>query len=385
MEIVAALVAGIVIGGLLVRQFTSASLGHDTRLTNGQHVAAVSPVVPNPDDRLVGALSALPLGLVVTDADGSILFQNAVAADFDSGRHTDAIVTGALAEVISSACNGSQMERELDLYGPPRRFLAVRGSPIVDVTGTNGAMVIIEDVTEIQRVRNLRRDFVANVSHELKTPVGAIGLLAETLTDETDPDVSERLARRLQTESIRLGSTIDDLLTLSEIEAGEGHDRAAVSMQSVVQSSVERLASAAEMRKIEIRVEQPSDDLTVLGDRRQLISAASNLLDNAIKYSDEGSMVDIGLAAAEGWIQLTVADRGVGIPESDIERVFERFYRVDPARSRTTGGTGLGLSIVRHVVLNHDGEITVDSREGEGSLFTLTIRQAPVALANGRG
>ena len=379
MEFLGALIVGLLIGGLAVRQTMTSAGG---RTTPGQadrgHVNAESAPAADPDARLVSALSALPLGLVVTDRDGTIVFRNDVAAEFDSGRHTDAIVAAALDEVISAARNGVQVERELDLYGPPRRFLVVRGAPIFHSSSTNGAILIIEDVTEIQRMRNVRRDFVANVSHELKTPVGAIGVLAETLADETDPEVADRLARRLQSESFRLGSTIDDLLELSQIEAGETTEHVPVSMQSVVAAAIERLSSGAELRNIELSVDQPEHDAIVLGDRRQLQSALSNLLDNAIKYSDESTVIKLVITVDERLVGVTVTDNGIGIPEGDLDRVFERFYRVDPARSRSTGGTGLGLSIVNHVVRNHEGEIVVTSREGEGSTFALTFRRAPV-------
>jgi two-component system sensor histidine kinase SenX3 len=222
----------------------------------------------------------------------------------------------------------------------------------------------------------VRTDFVANISHELKTPVGAIGLLAETLQAEDDPEVAERLAHRIQDEAFRVGRTIDDLLDLSKIELGQVATPEAVSVEAIVREAVARIRPAAEHAGITVSSDVP-DGLQVTGDRRQLTSALSNLLDNAVKYSDEGGSVEVLAIGRPGEVVLTVADHGIGIPARDMERVFERFYRVDQARSRETGGTGLGLAIVRHVVANHHGSVEVDSRLGEGSTFTLLL-PAPV-------
>ena len=178
-----------------------------------------------------------------------------------------------------------------------------------------------------------------------------------------------------------MARTIDDLLELSRIEAHELPSRDPVPVHLIVAEAVDRTRPAAELRRIEIRAREPSSRLTVIGDRRQLVSAVANLLDNAVKYSDEDSTVDV-LARTDGrMVELDVRDRGVGIPTRDLERVFERFYRVDRARGRDTGGTGLGLAIVRHVVSNHEGEVRVRSREGEGSTFTLRLPAGPGPVA----
>lgn len=345
------------------------------------------------DARLIRAMSAVPLGIVIGDAEGNVVFENDFMADFASGRHSDALVQAAVAELMAEARKGAKAQKAIDVYGPPRRFLELWGTPIVEGSPVNDSMVIVEDVTEARRLEDVRRDFVANVSHELKTPVGAIGVLAETLVGSEDPAVMARLSERLQSESFRLANTIDDLLALSRIESGETFEQAPVRVDYVIAGAIERATSAAERREVTLEVrglDTLGTTLCLLGDRSQLVSAVGNLVDNAVSYSDVGSTVQIkvalvdqgtaqlGLANVGGsqdysgqLFELSVSDTGTGIPESDLERIFERFYRVDPARSRQTGGTGLGLSIVRHVMLNHGGEVGVESQEGQGSTFTL--------------
>jgi two-component system sensor histidine kinase SenX3 len=244
-----------------------------------------------------------------------------------------------------------------------------------------GVLVAIEDVTDRLRLEAVRRDFVANIGHELKTPVGAIGLLAETLAAEDDPDVTRRLAERMTGEAHRVGRIIDDLLHLSRIEAEEQKVREAVTVQAIVDEAVERVRTVAEARGISIATTGVGRRHTLRGDRLQLVSAIANLLENACKYSDEHSTVQLSSTTDGTWIEIAVRDEGIGIPTVDLERVFERFYRVDRARSRETGGTGLGLSIVRHIASNHGGEVTVASAEGEGSTFTLRLPSGPGPVA----
>jgi two-component system sensor histidine kinase SenX3 len=214
---------------------------------------------------------------------------------------------------------------------------------------------------------------VANVSHELKTPMGALGLLAETLVAETDASVAQRLASRIHTEAFRVSRIIDDLLDLSRIESEEAPPREPVLVNLLMAEAVERMRAAAEQRDVKIEMAEPTPPMAVLGDRRQLVSALYNLLENAVKFSYDGSTVTFTGTVGDGEVTLEVEDHGVGIPARDLDRVFERFYRVDQGRSRTTGGTGLGLSIVRHVAANHQARIEVESREGEGSTFRLIL------------
>ncbi len=193
--------------------------------------------------------------------------------------------------------------------------------------------------------------------------------------------MTHRLATRMLTEAERVGRTIDDLLELSRIEAEDQPLREPVAVAEVVAAAVERIAPAAEQRRIGIDADPPSGRLSVLGDRRQLVSAIYNLLENAVKYSEDGSRVALSARTDGRWVDIAVVDHGVGIPRRDLERVFERFYRVDRARSRDSGGTGLGLSIVRHVAGNHQGEVRAESQEGQGSTFTLRLPVAPGPVA----
>ncbi|WP_208029569.1 sensor histidine kinase [Rhabdothermincola sediminis] len=327
------------------------------------------------------ALDAIPQGVVIADETGGLVFQNEVASAFAGARHADALVQAAVDELVAEAMAGRGGNRVLDLFGPPRRTLAIEAVPLPSMRGI-GALAVIEDISERRRLEAVRRDFVANISHELKTPVGALGLLAETLLSEEDPAVRQRLAERIQTEALRVGRTIEDLLELSRIESSELPHRHPVPVHLVLAEAVERIRPAAEQAGIGIHVEEPSHRLAVLGDRRQLVSALYNLLDNAVKYSDRGSTVEVWAGTDGIDVEIAVRDHGIGIPAGDLERVFERFYRVDHARSRQTGGTGLGLAIVRHVVNNHAGSVHVESRLGEGSTFTLRLPTAsgPVAL-----
>jgi two-component system sensor histidine kinase SenX3 len=215
------------------------------------------------------------------------------------------------------------------------------------------------------------------VSHELKTPVAALGLLAETLAGETDAGVVQRLAARMQDEAFRVARIIDDLLDLSRLEAEETARHEPVRVAEVVADAVEQVLPAAGLRSIRVAVSDVPRSWSVLGERRQLVSAIANLLENAVKYSDDGSTVEVGSRTDGTAVELVVRDTGIGIPSRDLDRIFERFYRVDRGRGRDTGGTGLGLSIVRHIASNHGGDVLVESVEGEGSSFTLRLPAAP--------
>jgi two-component system sensor histidine kinase SenX3 len=235
-------------------------------------------------ERLVSALDVIPQGIVLADADGKVVFRNRVAEGFATARHGDALVEPAITELIAHAVDGQAETRIIELYGPPRRALQLRAVPLdhdpdggVPTTGSAGAFLVVEDVSERHRLEAVRRDFVANISHELKTPVGALGLLAETLAAEDDPAVVHRLAEKMQREAFRVSDTIDDLLQLSQIEAGELPTREPVAVHLVLADAVDRARAAAELRDVKLVIEEPDPQLTVLGDRRQLVSAISNL------------------------------------------------------------------------------------------------------------
>ena len=474
------------------------SLAYLEQVTGG----AAQAVTESSSDaiRLRRSLDTLTQGVVLCDENGTVIYRNGRANALMVSRHGDALAAQAVTDVLEDAWHEGSAERTLDLYGPPRRTLQVRARQIDDGRRPLGVIALIEDVSERRRLEEIRRDFVANVSHELKTPMGALGLLAETLVSEPDPDVAQRLAGRIHNEAFRVSRIIDDLLDLSRIESEEAPPREPVLVNLVMADAIERVRATADQRGLEIVLHEPSPPVAVMGDRRQLVSAMHALLENAITYSYDNSKVVVtgvvqhfnpnlshpsvvgeaesggggrdettdpitgefpvvgatptpddagdgdgdgatttrgaatvqpvfvpeildqysplgqsapGASAATGttaptmpgppvvtaegdaagtgpadnaaaispnWrieerdnVRLSVQDHGVGIPARDLDRIFERFYRVDHGRSRDTGGTGLGLSIVRHVANNHQGWVDVESREGEGSTFTLVL------------
>ena len=371
---VAGLALGVLVTFLVTRHPDERGAGEGESGTAGP---ASSELHGTEAQRLAAVVRALPIGVVIVDRHGEVTYRNDLAAGFSSGRHGDAIVDGRVRALAAMALRGRVGEDTVDLYGPPRQALELRANPIVepDDDRPGSAVVLILDRTEEHRTEVVRRDFVANVSHELRTPVGAIGVLAETLVNADDPEVVDRLAGRLQREAMRLGSTIEDLLTLSSIEGGEGVESVAVPVSTVIAATLDRTGPAADARQVTIDAVD-GGSLRILGDQRQLVSALANLVENAVKYSEPDSSVEITARLVRDRVELTVHDHGRGIPERDLERIFERFYRVDAARSRETGGTGLGLSIVRNIVLGHGGEVDVTSTEGEGSQFTMRLPSA---------
>jgi two-component system sensor histidine kinase SenX3 len=334
--------------------------------------------------RLRRSLDTLPLGLVLCDEAGGVIFRNTQAEILMASRYGDAIAAQAVTDVLNDAWSSGVAERTIDIYGPPRRTLTVRSTVIDDGRRSLGVLAIIEDVSERRRLEDIRRDFIANVSHELKTPMGALGLLAETLQYERDPSVAHRLAERINNEAFRVNRIIEDLLDLSRIEGQGSPTREPIAVSLIVAEGIERIRTSAEQHEIKISFEEPATNPVVFGDRRQLTSALHALLENAVVYSPRGDTVEIDVNRVDAshnddgeivgpYVHVAIRDHGIGIPAKDLERIFERFYRVDPGRARETGGTGLGLSIVRHVAQNHGGTILVDSREGEGSTFTLQL------------
>jgi len=249
--------------------------------------------------------------------------------------------------------------------------LLVRVSPI----GDQGLIVaLIFDDSEFRRLDAIRRDFVANISHELKTPIGALSILSEAVLGASDDkEAVEKFAGRMQIEATRLTDLVQEIINLSRLQDGDPLKNAQPhSMIELINQAIDGSRLSAEKRKISV-IFLPSADYSVLGDRGQLEMAISNLIENAINYSPDLTQVAIVLTCKDTLVEVSVTDQGIGIPEKDIERIFERFYRVDPARSRATGGTGLGLSIVKHVATNHGGDISVWSNEGSGSTFTIRL------------
>jgi len=318
---------------------------------------------------LSDVLDALTIGVVVASPDGVIVYRNARATGLTRAAHAEVLVDEAVDNYVRAAVGGQGGRKVLDLFGPPRQVISVTALPLLN----GGAVAMVEDTTERALVDAVRTDFVANISHELKTPIGAMSVLAETLTQTDDAEVVARLSGKISDEAMRVGRLIDDLLELSRLEYGGQVISARMSATEVVSEAVERTQTLADRRGITILTAEANPGATVIGDRRQLVSALQNLLENAIKYSDPDTTVEVSIRGADGNVLIDVRDHGVGIPAKEIDRIFERFYRVDRARSRETGGTGLGLSIARHIAQNHGGDILVHSVEGVGSTFTLTL------------
>ncbi|MGA9277297.1 sensor histidine kinase [Ilumatobacter sp.] len=322
---------------------------------------------PDVDSVLMTAADELDLGLVVSAADGTVIYRNR-AASVMNGTHVGLIVEEHLERALDAARNGERTDDLVELHGPPRVALQLVAEPM-----PNGlAVATVEDVSERSRINLMRTDFVANISHELKTPVGAIAVLAEALFGENDREVIDRVAGRMVDESHRAVRAIDDLLELSRIESGPLLEDV-VALDEVVATAIARGQVVDETKGVAVAAFDGHEPVRLRADRRQLVAALGNLVENAVKYSEPGGAVQVRVRVDDHAVEVMVADQGIGIPARDLERIFERFYRVDRARSRETGGTGLGLSIVRHVASNHGGEVLVSSQEGEGSTFVLRL------------
>ena len=318
-------------------------------------------------------LDEVPVAVVALRGD-DVVTANAAAHRLGIVRGTFLVV----AELRQSArlVRRDGLRRELVLTLPSTDLIAARVPVRADVflLGGDEVGVVVEDQTEAARVEAVRRDFVANVGHEVKTPVGAIALLAEALKEaRDDPEAVARFVDRIGIETHRLSRLVTELLDLSRLQGGEPlPDMSVVSVDDVVDDVADRMSALADAKSVKLVVDGERG-LSVLGDVGQLEMALANLVDNAISYSAAGTRVTVSVKAREDVVEIAVTDEGVGIAHTDLGRIFERFYRVDPARSRETGGTGLGLSIVKHVMNNHGGEVTVWSTPGVGSTFTLRL------------
>lgn len=300
---------------------------------------------------------------------GGIIYRNRVADEALEQGVGGILLEEAVEQNLRSALSGGVTKQLLELHGPPRQLLSITANPLP----SGGAVARVEDVTERYLIDSVRTDFVANISHELKTPVGALSVLAEAISQTDDAETVRRLAERMIAESTRVARTIEDLLELSRIELGSSESRERVEISSAVGEAVDRARPLADSKQIHIDVKASDRGTYVMAKRRELVSALGNLVENAVKYSDDRGRVEISVSGESDKVSIQVSDHGPGIPNQDLDRIFERFYRVDRARSRDTGGTGLGLAIVRHVASNHGGEVSVASVEGEGSTFTFTI------------
>ncbi len=351
------------------------------RLSEREKQRAPQRPEPELDDGLVRVLSVLRSAAVVLDADDDVLRASPPAYALGIVRN-DALGHPAVQDLVREVRrDGVIREQELELprgpIGAGTVLLQIRVAPI----GPH-MLVLAEDRTEARRVEAIRRDFVVNVSHELKTPVGAIALLAETVaTAADDPVAVRRFTERMQTEAQRLSALVQEIIELSRLQsAGALSDVRTVQVSDVVEEAVDRARTTASAKNIVITVGGGKDAL-VYGDHNLLVTAVRNLVDNAVSYSPPNTRVGVGVSEKGGLVHIAVVDQGIGIPQDEQDRVFERFYRVDPARSRDTGGTGLGLSIVKHVAADHGGDVQMWSQPGRGSTFTLRIPAADVVPA----
>ena len=252
---------------------------------------------------------------------------------------------------------------------------------VIALTKSDQTLVLISDESEAERVHEVRRDFVANISHELKTPIGALSLLSEAvLSAKNDPESVTKFATRMQHEAKRLTDLVQEIINLSRLQDSDPLQVAKeLNINDLVREAVDQCETTSGARNIWVSITE-GPDATVLGDREQLIMAIHNLIENAINYSPENTKVSVTTNIEEDIVEISVADQGIGIPEEELDRIFERFYRVDPARSRETGGTGLGLSIVKHVSTKHGGEVKVWSYPNVGSTFALRL---PIYIQDG--
>ena len=324
-------------------------------------------------ERFMDALDLLPIGIVIVDLKQDRRVRNNAAAAMTGVRYVDILVDQAVDAMIDEIKVAKSGKRILEAVAGTTRYFKISGQSMDDQRG----IVTVEDITEKSRIDTVQTDFVANLSHELKTPIGAVAALADSLNGETQTEVVWRLAERIVTESHRMSRIVDDLLDLSRVEFGGTEEWTDIDLATVLVEVVSTNQHAAKRQGLGLSL-TGSAELLVRGDRSQLVSVFSNLVDNAIKYSEIGGVVNVNSAVKDDEIVLSVTDHGIGIAERDQKRIFERFYRVDKARSRATGGTGLGLSIVRHIVLEHGGAIDVRSEEGVGSTFTVRLPRVAV-------
>ena len=360
-----ALLAGVVIGAAVSVLIVVALRARDRMM------ARESSVIPDGVREVLGGMDD---PAVVVDASSTVLAASNAAIPFHlgEGEVLPSDELRLIARRVRDDDGAATMTLRLRRGAPPAepRLVAVRATRI----SSRLTLLVLRDITEKERVEQMRRDFVANTSHELKTPVGAVSLLAEAIESAADdPDQVRNFASRLTAEATRLAQLTSRIMNLSRLQAAdELNDDRDVAVDEIVTSAVAAHALQAESSRVEI-VRGGRRGLYVRGDAQILAEAVGNLIANAIAYSPEGSSIGVGVRDADAVVEIAVTDRGIGIAEGDQERVFERFYRADQARSRRTGGTGLGLAIVKHAVQRHGGEVRLWSRPGRGSTFTIRL------------
>jgi two-component system sensor histidine kinase SenX3 len=360
-------------GGLIIAGAIGAILGAWTtyvwRFSERRRESVPEPLSDIPPGAET-VLSVLSSSAVIVDASDHVLQASAPAVAM--GLVRDDRLPEPVMELVHQVRRDGQI-READLpvgTGHRNTHIHARVAPLT----SRLVVVLVDDRTEAQRVDTIRRDFVANVSHELKTPIGAIQLLAEAVGEaKDDPAAVVRFSGRMQEESERLTRLVQQIIDLSRLQNDTASDDpAVVKVAELIAEATEHSQTEAERKDIGIAISL-GHDLYVRGDRAQLHAAVSNLVENAVRYSPDGSKVTVSAVEDDEAVRISIADRGVGISTEELDRIFERFYRVDPARARNTGGTGLGLSIVKHVAASHGGSVEVWSEPGSGSTFTLVL------------
>ena len=338
--------------------------------------------------RLAAVLDQMAEGVVAVDADGRVLVINpalsrllGIDAHQALGRgHLESLRHHGLAELIGEVLRGGRAAaRELRLFSPEELVFDVHAAPLTQEGRPAGALVVLHDITRLRRLEQVRRDFVANVSHELRTPLSSIKGFAETLREGALEDKKNRLGfvKTIEEEAEHLTKLVDELLDLSAIESGHRAPAlTAVALPPLLEAAARGAASAAAARRVRIEVRSSPGLPPALADADQLRQILANLIDNAVKYNEPDGLVEIAAETKDGEVHIRIRDTGVGIPETDLPRVFERFYRVDKARSREAGGTGLGLAIVKHLVEAQGGRVWVESRQPGGATFFFTLRAA---------
>ena len=347
---------------------------HAFRVSERQRAAGIDVDEPTMPEGATEVLASLGLAHIVVDTVDGVVRANPAAYAFGLVRGHTVVHQEVLELTARVRGDGVIIQQVLELprglQGETSIVVQLRVAPL----GDEYILVLADDRTDVSRTEAVRNDFVANVSHELKTPVGAISLLAETIEDAAeDQDAVRRFSQRLHKESARLVAMVQDIIELSRVQGKNVvHAGVPVDLNSVIAEAMDRSRLPAEAKNIDLRV---GGDLPrrVHGDADQLTMALRNLIDNAVRYSPENTRIGIGLSSRDGIAQVIITDQGIGIAPENQERIFERFFRVDAARSRQTGGTGLGLSIVKHVIGNHGGELNVWSQRGKGSSFTIRL------------
>lgn len=360
-------------GGILIAGVVGVTIGawatYLWRFSERSHEPVVEPVAEIPPGAET-VLSVLSSSAVIVDSADRVLQASAPAVAM--GLLRDEELPAPVMDLVHQVRRDGQVrEAELAITAGRRNaHIHARVAPLT----SRLIVVLVDDRTDAHRVEAIRRDFVANVSHELKTPIGALNLLAEAVAEaKDDPDAVVRFAQRMQGETERLTRLVQQIIDLSRLQNDTASDDpAVVKVAELIAEAAEHSTTEAERKNIDIAVSL-EDELFIQGDRAQLYAAVSNLVENAVTYSQDSSRVSVSATSDGDTVRISVADRGVGIANEELDRIFERFYRVDPARARKTGGTGLGLSIVKHVAASHGGSVEVWSEPGSGSTFTLVL------------